>query len=201
MPPAPTNVATLIAVRDRSSMPLEVVGRASASPARRRSVSRWPPPPGSCRSFTGAIDDPFAGHLGGDALQDLARGAAVDQHVELRLAEEVDEPGRDDEVASRRLSSPPARRRATPMAVIRSPTMPMSPRNHGAPVPSTIRPLAMTRRSAPARACGACLEQPPAASARHDHRCERCRLEGRKRRMDARCEQKGRASRFDAHPP
>ncbi len=30
-----------------------------------------------------------------------------------------------------------------PTAVIRSPVMPTSPRNHGAPVPSTTRPLAM----------------------------------------------------------
>ena len=40
----------------------------------------------------------FAGDLGGDALGDLAGGARVGQHVELRLAEHVDEARRDDEV-------------------------------------------------------------------------------------------------------
>ena len=48
--------------------------------------------------MTGAIDAALAGHFGRDALHDLARGAVVDQDVELGLAEQVDEARRDDEV-------------------------------------------------------------------------------------------------------
>ncbi len=40
----------------------------------------------------------FAGDLGRHPLQDLARRAAVDQHVELRLPEQIDEAGRDHQV-------------------------------------------------------------------------------------------------------
>ena len=40
----------------------------------------------------------LAGHLGRHALENLARGAVVHEHVELRLAEEIDEPRRDDQV-------------------------------------------------------------------------------------------------------
>ncbi len=40
----------------------------------------------------------LAGHLGRDALHDLAGRAAVDEHVELRLAQQIDEPRRDDQV-------------------------------------------------------------------------------------------------------
>src|SRR4249919_1174260 len=39
----------------------------------------------------------LAGDLGGHALEQLARRAAVDEDVELGLAEEIDESGRDDE--------------------------------------------------------------------------------------------------------
>ena len=39
-------------------------------------------------------------------------------------------------------------RPSAPIAVMRSPTMPTSPRNHGAPVPSTMRPLVMTTSNA-----------------------------------------------------
>jgi hypothetical protein len=44
--------------------------------------------------------------------------------------------------ASIRVRAPAADR--LPIAVIRSPVMPMSARNQGAPVPSTTRPLAIT---------------------------------------------------------
>ena len=37
-----------------------------------------------------------------------------------------------------------------PIAAMRSPTMPTSARNHGAPVPSTTRPLAITTSKGPA---------------------------------------------------
>ena len=63
----------------------------------------------------------FAGDLGGDALGDLAGHAVVDQHVELRLAEQVDETGRDDQAGWRRCACRPARRRRLPIAAMRSP--------------------------------------------------------------------------------
>jgi len=43
--------------------------------------------------------DTLSGNLGGDALPDLRFDAIVDQHVQLRLAEQVDEPGRDHPLA------------------------------------------------------------------------------------------------------
>jgi hypothetical protein len=51
------------------------------------------------RSLTGAIEPPFARHFGGHPLEELARGAIVDQHVELGLPEQVDEARRDDLLA------------------------------------------------------------------------------------------------------
>ena len=42
----------------------------------------------------------------------------------------------------------------SPIAAIRSPLTPTSPRNHGAPVPSTMRPPAMIRSNGPGLDCG-----------------------------------------------
>src|SRR5439155_670185 len=42
--------------------------------------------------------DAFAGQLGGDPLADLRLLAGIDQHVELALPEEIDEPGRDRQI-------------------------------------------------------------------------------------------------------
>jgi hypothetical protein len=40
----------------------------------------------------------LAGHFRRDALEHLARRPAVDQHVEFRLSEQIDEAGRDDQI-------------------------------------------------------------------------------------------------------
>ena len=63
----------------------------------------------------------FARDLRRDALRDLGRRAAVDQDVVLRLSEQVDEPGRDDEArgvdrALSRRAAEPADRRDLPAA-------------------------------------------------------------------------------------
>jgi hypothetical protein len=47
-------------------------------------------------SLSGAIGVAFAGNFGGDALIDFRGQARVDQNGQFRLAEHVDEAGRDD---------------------------------------------------------------------------------------------------------
>ncbi len=46
-------------------------------------------------SLSGAMDAAFAGDLGGDALIDLRRQVRVHQDGQFRLAQHVDESGRD----------------------------------------------------------------------------------------------------------
>ena len=62
---------------------------------------------------------------------------------QLRLAEHVDEAGRDHHAVrvDGALRAAPA---SSPMAAILPPRMPMSPEYHGEPVPSMMWPLRMT---------------------------------------------------------
>ena len=96
-------------------------------------------------SFSGAAELAFAGDLGGDALKDFRGQARIDQDRHLRLAQHVDEAGRDDHAV--RIDGALARRCAQrlPMAAILPSRMPTSPEYQGEPVPSMMWPLVMTR--------------------------------------------------------
>ena len=89
----------------------------------------------------------FARDLGRDALVDLRGQARIDQDRQFRLAQHVDEAGRDDHAVASMVRVRGASLRL-PMAAILPSRMPMSPEYQGEPVPSMMWPLVMTRSKA-----------------------------------------------------
>src|SRR5207248_8377489 len=66
------------------------------------------------------------------------------------------------------------RSEATPTAAIRSPAIATSPRYHGAPVPSTIRPFVITTSYRDGACAAASAAIAPPAAARRNENITRC---------------------------